>query len=203
MKERIEQLPELPVESFEVAGKLGYSDKMPVITIRARKFPAPKKPSTSKKRDINKSYYYIKKYWMWAQYPIVICQPPVFDLPVEQARSNALFEQKDLGESQKPESNLEILSKKERFYKLTTFKDRKLLDPWWCSVRYGPWTAIVTEVESCISPQHTLWILYITEKPEVTFSWYGEWSDIPSYPSLTLFPNLPLTHSSLTYESCP
>jgi hypothetical protein len=202
MNERIEQLPELPVKSFEVTGKLEYSDRVPIITIRPHKFPAPKKPSTTKKRDNNKSVYYIKKYWMWATYPIVICQPPAFDLPVEHAGSDALFEQRGMDDSNKPESNLEILSKKERFYKLTTFKNRKLRHPWWCSVRYGPWTAIVTEVESCFSPEDTRWMLYLSEKPEVAFRWYGEWTDIPSYPSLTLFPNLPLTHSSVTYEFC-
>jgi hypothetical protein len=33
LQERFEQLPELHIESFEVAGELGYSDKMPIVTI--------------------------------------------------------------------------------------------------------------------------------------------------------------------------
>lgn len=202
MRERIEQLPELPVEAFEVAGKLGYSDKVPVITIRPRKLPAPKKPSTSKKLGPSKSTWSIRTYFMWATYPRVICQPPSFDLPAEVVNSKALFEQKDIGKSPEPESNLKIISKKERFYKLTKIKGMKFQNPLWCSVRYGPWTAIVTENVSCMDEPNR-WDLYISGMPEVTFSWYGLWSDIPSYPSLTLFPNLPLTFSYEEHGCCP
>jgi hypothetical protein len=203
VRERIEQLPELPVESFEVAGKLGYSDKVPVITIRPRKFPAPKKPSTPKKLGPNKSTYSITKYAVMVTYPKVVCQPPSVDPSVEQVNSKALFEQKDIGESYEPESNLEIISKKERFYKLTTLKGRKLGLPWWCSVKYGPWVALVTEVVSCTLNVPNHWTLYIGEIPEVTLSWYGLWSDIPPYPSLRLFPALPLTFFSETHGCCP
>ena len=87
VREKINRLPELPVQAFEVTGKLGFSDKMPVITIRPRKFRTPKKPSA--KLGPNKSSYSIRKYFVWVTYPIVICQPP----PDEQFDTTTLFEE--------------------------------------------------------------------------------------------------------------
>ena len=73
------------------------------------------------------------------------------------------------------------------YYKLTKLNGVGLFEPYWCSVKYGPWSAIVEETESCIPHAPALWSLYIAEMPEVTMSWYGLWSDIPSYPSLHVF----------------
>jgi hypothetical protein len=51
LREKIKRLAELPVEAFEVAGKLGFSEKMPGITIRPHKFRAPKKPKKQSATD--------------------------------------------------------------------------------------------------------------------------------------------------------
>jgi hypothetical protein len=154
LQERIKQLPELPIKSLEVAGKLGYSDKLPLITIRPRKFPAPKKPSTTK--NGSKSTWSIRKYAVMVTYPKVVCQPPTVDPTVDQVNSTGLFEQTDIGASREHETDLEMISKKVRFYKLTRLNGRILQRPWWCSVKYGPWVALVTETVSCISnePNH-------------------------------------------------
>ena len=90
---------------------------MPVITIRPRKFRTPKKPSA--KLGPNKSSYSIRKYFVWVTYPIVICQPP----PDEQFDTTTLFEEaggKNKDKSHPPESNIESISKKVRYYKVTS-----------------------------------------------------------------------------------
>jgi hypothetical protein len=181
LREKIKRLPELPVEPFEVAGKLGFSDKMPVITIRPHKFRAPKKPST--RLGPNKSQFSIRKYFVQVTYPRVVCQPPLN----EQFDTTSLFEEEEGengNESRLPESNIESISKKVRYYKLTNLNGRRLRDPFWCSVKYGPWLAMVTEEESCSFHIPNSWRLFIIEIPQVFLRWYGLWNDIPSYPSL-------------------
>jgi hypothetical protein len=181
LREKIKRLPELPVEPFEVAGKLGFSDKMPVITIIPHKFRAPKKPST--KLGPNKSQFSIRKYFVQVTYPRVICQPPVN----QQFDTTKLFEDEE-GEnrdgSRFPESNIESISKKVRYYKLTKLNGRRLYEPFWCSVKSGPWLAMVMEEESCSFYIPNSWHLFIIEMPQVFLRWYGLWNDIPSYPSL-------------------
>jgi hypothetical protein len=45
LEQRIDQLPELPVETFEALGELGYADNVPIVTIRPNKLPKPDKPA--------------------------------------------------------------------------------------------------------------------------------------------------------------
>lgn len=136
-------------------------------------------------------------------YPKVVCQPPTVDPTVDQVNSDGLFEQADIGASRHHETDLEMISKKERFYKLTKLKGRILQRPWWCSVKYGPWVALVTETVSCIANEPNHWTLSIGEIPEVIVSWYGNWTDIPPYPTLRLFPVLPLTFFEESHGCCP
>lgn len=197
LREKIKRLPELPVEPFEVAGKLGFSDKMPVITIRPHKFRAPKKPST--KLGPKKSQYSIRKYFVQVTYPRVICQSPVN----QQFDTTGLFEEEE-GEnrdgSSLPESNIESISKKVRYYKLTKLNGRKLYEPLWCSVKYGPWLTVIEE-ESCIYV-HNSWLLFIIEMPQVFLRWYGLWNDIPSYPSLHVITGT-LAMFDQSHSCCP
>ena len=149
VRDKIKRLPELPVEAFEVAGKLGFSDKVPGITIRPHKFRTPKKPKKQSATLIpNKSQFSIRKYFVWVTYPRVVCQPP-FN---EQVDTRSLFEaeeEENKDESDLPESNLESISKTVRYYKLSKLNARGLRDPCWCSVKYGLWAALVREEESC------------------------------------------------------
>ncbi|HSA72354.1 MAG TPA: hypothetical protein VLD84_00195 [Nitrososphaeraceae archaeon] len=201
--ERIEKLPELPVELFEADGKLNYSDKVPLITVRPGKFSPSKKPLTPTKLVKYRPSWTINFYALTVTYPKVVCQPPIVDPTVDQINSEALFEQKDVGGSSELESDLEIISKKERFYKLTGLKDRKFQSPWWCSVKFGPWTAFVTEEINCNTAIPTYWTLTIGEIPEFILTWYGTWDDIPPHPSLRLFPVLPLTFFKQKTGCCP
>ncbi len=191
--ERIEKLPELPVEVFELNGKLDYSDRVPLITIRPRKLSSTKRPSTRKKSEMNKPNWTRRYYAMMATYPRVVCQPPINDPSIHQINPNVLFAQKDVGRSDAPELDLDIISKRERFYKLTRLKGRKFQSPWWCSIKYGPWVALATQEDDCDPDIPYYWTLAITEIPGYVLTWYGEWNDTPPHPSLQLFPVLPLT----------
>jgi hypothetical protein len=184
LQEKISRLPELPVEPLELAGKLGYSDKVPIVTIRPHKLPDPVKPPsiTPHPKKAETSLY---KYYTQVTYPRVICQPP----PYEEFNVATLFNQEGNEGSSQPESDIETIGKKERFYKLTTLNGVKLQIPFWCSVKYGPWLAIATQQESCNVGEPDFWQLYIIEMPEVLLSWYGTWEDMPPYPSLHVFMN--------------
>ncbi len=203
LKERIDQLPDLPVETFEVAGQLGYADNVPVVTIRPHKFPEPAKPP-GPLAAINKSDAALRKYWTQVTYPRVICHRPdeVF------ADHDALFVEQGSRDSDGPNADVAAIAKRERFYKLTKLKGAKLTTPFWCGVKYGPWLAIVVEQESCISGAPSHWQLAIVEMPQVTLSWYGQWEDIPSYPLLTvIMGDLALFGQSVQccpgYKYCP
>lgn len=74
--EKTSCLPELPLE---VSGKLGYSDKAPVVTIRPHKFPAPEKPRNPTPL-VSKNESSLRKYLAQLTYPKVIGQPPPHEL---------------------------------------------------------------------------------------------------------------------------
>jgi hypothetical protein len=74
--EKTSCLPELPLE---VSGKLGYSDKAPVVTIWPHKCPAPEKPRKPTTL-VSKSESSLRKYLAQLIYPKVICQPPPHEL---------------------------------------------------------------------------------------------------------------------------
>jgi len=202
LQERIEQLPELPVEAFEVAGKIDYSDNLPVITLQPLKLPSPEKPKPAPiELGVPIPAWSITEYAMMVTYPKVICQPPIIDPTPDQVDSRALFRQEKIGRSNEPKPNHERF-KKERFYKLTTLKGTKLQSPWWCSVKYGPWVAHVRQEAFCIDIPDN-WIVTVGEIPELYLSWYGQWTDMPQYPNLRLFPGSTLTFYAETHGCCP
>ena len=187
LQEKISRLPELPVEAFEVAGKLGFSKKVPVVTIQPHKFPAPAKPPDPTPL-IPKPEAQQLTYFPQVTYLLVICQEP----PRVQFDVATLFDEEGNGGSDVPESDVATIARKERFYKLTTLNGVKLPTPFWCSVHYGPWLAMAIEQESCIVGEPNLWQLSIFGIPEVSLSWYGHWEDIPPYLSLQVIGNLVL-----------
>ena len=142
LKERIDQLPELPVETFEATGELCYADNVPVVTIRPEKFPEPVKPSGVLLAP-NKSSAAQRRYWTQVTYPRVICQHPG-DLELDPGH---LFVEQGKRDSDRPNGDVAALAQRERFYKLSALKGARLRHPLWCSVKYGPWLAIVVEQE--------------------------------------------------------
>jgi hypothetical protein len=186
LREKISRLPELPVETFEVAGKLGFSDKVPVITILPHKFPEPVKPPNPTPFATNKSTAWHRSYYVQVIYPRVFCQPPWDPLLINDAQAMNFFKEEDKDETCQAKWDVAAIAKKERFYKLSTLNGAKLQHPFWCSVKGGPWLAITKEDESCIDGLPNFWRLWIIEMPQVALSWYGHWEDIPSYPALTV-----------------
>jgi hypothetical protein len=172
-------LPELPLEPFEVAGTLDRSDRGPFLTIRPHKFPAPD-PPTVQTLAPSKSSFTIRKYFTQAIYPRVICFYPG-DLLVGPSMNVA--PQPHPGRD-RPPTDIVALAGQERFYKLTSLKSVPFHDPLWCSVKYGPWLAVATETESCIFGEPSRWDFFIVEVPEVSLVWFGNWNDMPAYPSL-------------------
>lgn len=176
----IRRLPEFPLEPFELAGVLDHSDRGPYLTIRPHPQTAPTPPVTSPSAALKKSSHAIRKYFTQAIYPRVICHDPGdllvgFRMDLGQAPA---------GEGSETRPDVAALARRERFYKLSTFKKVELPRPYWCSVKYGPWLAIAVERESCIDGDQNLWEFFIVEVPEVALTWYGEWDDMPPYPSL-------------------
>ncbi len=177
--EIISRLPELPLEPLEVAGKLGYADRGPFLTIRPYERPAPIKPEPTP-QALKKPEFEKRSYFAQVLYPRLICHDPG-DVVVNLLRN---LDQDETGGQ--PQTDVVAIARRERFYKLSTFNGVRFPQPYWCSVKYGPWLAIATEEESCILGGPSRWELFIVEVPEVSLIWYGKWEDIPPYPSLTV-----------------
>jgi hypothetical protein len=193
----VSHLTELPLELFEMAGKLGYADTAPVLTIRPNKLPVPN-PPVMPTPAIPKSQRALKKYWTQCTYPRVVCYP-LSDLPAVTALT---IKKSEKCRPRANESDLEVIAKSEQIYKLSTFNGVRLKKPLWCTVKYGPWAAIAIEKESCSIGEQNHWTFYIVEMPEVLLEWYGYWEDIPSYPSLHVFTG-DLNLYNEEYNCCP
>jgi hypothetical protein len=77
LKDRIEQLPELPVESFKSIGILAYSEKKPIVTLKPHRYePEKKSPPVPPAFVPNKSSVWSRKYYVQVCYPQVVCQIP-------------------------------------------------------------------------------------------------------------------------------
>jgi hypothetical protein len=82
-----------------------------------------------------------------------------------------------------PPKDILALARYERFYKLSSLKSERFINPLFCSVKYGPWLATAIETTSCeLGPSR--WEFWIVEMPEVFLAWFGMWEDMPPYPSL-------------------
>jgi hypothetical protein len=176
----ISRLPELPLEPFEVAGKLGYSDRGPFVTIKPHKQPEPTKPATPPMPP--KSQAFIRTYLSQAVYPRVICYHPGDQRPTRLPRTVDTVEARG-----RPSTDFVAIARQERFYKLSALNDVRFRNPYWCSVRAGPWLAMAVERESCTTGEPNSWEFFIVEMPEVSLHWYGTWEDMPAYPSLQVF----------------
>lgn len=186
LKERIDQLPELPVATFESGGKFGYADNMPIVTLRSHKFPKPKPPKRpSTLPIIPKSGALKRTYWVLVTYPLIHCHGPATDLEVD----GNLFTEQGTRESDRPNANPAAIAQRQRFYKLSRLNGRRLRSPLWCSVTYGPWLATAIEQESCLVGAKSTWQFVLGQGSDVAFSWYGDWEDMPPYPLLYVFMN--------------
>jgi hypothetical protein len=199
----IDALPELPVEVFEVAGTLAHAKRGPFLTIMppAQPVPAPPKPPAVPLAPI--SSFEVRKYYTQAIYPRVICIDPgdlISDVAFDPTSGG--------GGGDDPRgdvfgrADLATLARREQQYKLTTLHGNRLHHALWCTVKYGPWLAVVYETESCITGEPNRWEFWIVEVPEVYMVWYGQWLDQPSLPNLTVIKG-DLAPAGVSRQCCP
>jgi hypothetical protein len=172
-------LPELPIELFELGATMGFSESAPIITNRPHVIAID--PSAIPTPRENKSSRQVRQWFGWAIYPKVICYP----LPDPVVYSALKFAH---GKAELPADNSDLAAtaNARRYYKLTGFAG---LGNAFCEVRYGPWFATVTERESCDDQVPSTWELS-SQDPGVALSWLGTWEDRPSVPHLTVVINL-------------
>jgi hypothetical protein len=177
----LRRLPELPQETFEAAGTLQRSDRGPFVTLRPHKPAAPQEPPVPANAP-SKSSFTVRRYFTQALYPRVICYDPG-DLVVG---LEMRFDPQPFPGRDQPPTDVATLAREERFYKLSALASGPLRNPLWCSVKYGPWLAVANETESCLVGVPNQWEFFIVEVPEVALVWFGEWADMPAFPSLTV-----------------
>jgi len=172
-KYTIDDLPELPLEVFESFGELRPSGTAPILTIVPDR-PAAPKPPAAPTPLVPTSEFVTRKYLVQVTYPRLVCYP-ISEVPDEIV----------LDRPARPDrSDLALTAKAERFYKLSAHPAAAHGGPSFCSVKYGPWSAVAIEETSCTfgAPNH--WLLFIVEIPQVELEWYGSWEDIPPFPGL-------------------
>lgn len=175
----LNELPELPIELFELGAKFDFSKTAPVITNHPDVATADP-PLVSTPR-INKSSHETRVWYGWALYPKVICYPlpdlvAYSALELHQAKPALRANEADLG----------AIAGARRYYKLSGFRG---IETAFCEVRYGPWFAKVSEQESCDDQIPNAWQLE-SHDPGIALSWLGTWEDRPSVPNLTVIVNL-------------
>jgi hypothetical protein len=183
----IDALPELPLEPFEVAGKLAHARRGPFLTIMPPARPAPTPPPAAPLPHVPTPSFEIRQYFTQAIYPRVICHDPgdfLHDLVLDPTPDGGT------GDSGRDDvagrADLAVLARREQHYKLSALNGTKLHHALWCTVKYGPWLAVAVETESCVNGVPNRWEFWIVEVPEVSMLWYGQWLDQPSFPNLTV-----------------
>lgn len=188
------RLPELPVELFELAGKLDYSANAPVITNKPGAVTV--KPPVIAIPMINRASHELRTYFAWVLYPHVVCTP----MPEPEAVA-ALRLERGKPVPRVDVANLAAIADTSHFYKLSRFRGRDLVTPWGCEVRYGPWFGTISYIQSCDDQVPDRWALS-SSVLGMTIEWEGNASDMPSVPNLTVLwdPGHP---AHTTWECCP
>jgi hypothetical protein len=197
-------LPELPLEPFEVAGKLAHAKRGPFLTIVPPVRPEPKPPSTTVPvPHVPVPAFEVRKYFTQAIYPRVICIDPgefVNEIVLDPTPDGGTDE--DGRVDQTGRADIAVLARREQHYKLSALNGTKLHHALWCTVKYGPWLAVAIETESCILGEPNRWEFQIVEVPEVAMLWYGQWLDQPSFPNLTVIKG-DLALAGVSRQCCP
>ena len=175
----MKELPELPIELFELGAKFDFSKTAPVLTNHPDAVKSGRQPVSTPR--INKSSHQTRTWYGWALYPKVICYPlpdlvAFSALELDRAKPDPRADQADLG----------AVASARRYYKLSGFRG---IETAFCEVRYGPWFAKVSEQESCDDQIPNAWQLE-SHDPGIMMSWLGTWADRPSVPNLTIIVNL-------------
>lgn len=171
----IHDLPELPLEALLQGGKLEHVGTEPVLTVTRPRPPRPT-PPLPPTAAIKKGEFVVRKYLTQVTYPRVTCYPAseLADATVTRVFT-ALQHAADVRSP--------IVNDPGQFYKLTSHVG-SLTSPFFCHVHHGPWSATVFEQEACETKVPSLWTLFVVSVPEIVLAWYGNWEDVPPYPSL-------------------
>jgi hypothetical protein len=196
----IDALPELPLEPFEIGGKLARSRRGPFLTIIPEPRPRPETPTPIPLPHApNKSSFLTNTFYAQALYPRVICHDFGSDIFEDFALDPTPDDGgggRDPGGVLDLHADLTVLATRERHYKLSRFNGRHLAHPFWCTVKHGPWLCSVKETESCITGVPSTWELVVLDVPGISMVWFGEWLDQPTLPNLTVIKgNLALSSS--------
>lgn len=206
-RDALEALPELPLEPFELAGRLGHAGDGPYLTIvpHARPVPEPAPPVGSPvlPHAPQRQSHQIREYWAQALHPYVYCVFPgdlLDGVLLEPARVAAVAAPHAEPVSRPAPGTIVPAA---QHYKLSAFEGRRLQHLLFCTVKYGPWAARVIETESCIDGVPNRWELKLVGVPlDVGMTWNGTWLDQPTLPNLEVIKgNLALSH--VTTQCCP
>jgi len=190
----LSRLPELPIELFELSGKLDYSQNAPVITNRPQAVTV--KPQAIATPRISLASHELRTYYAWVLYPHVMCTP----FPDPEAVA-ALRLETAKPPSPRHAADLAVIADTRHFYKLSRFRGQDLATPWGCEVRYGPWFGKITYNQSCDDQVPDRWALF---SPVLTMQieWEGGPDDMPSLPNLTVVWNAGQP-AEVTRQCCP
>lgn len=177
----LSELPELPAE---LASDLEPDPTAPVLRSRPARPAPPELPPQPPQPAVDVPSSCKTKYLTQAIYPVVTCHPPseLTDQVVAQAAAaggpRAPAAAETLGEIDRVE-----LAVEPRFFKLSSSRGERLSAVLFCRVHGGPWSATVERRSQCSIHLPAIWELEVPAV-DLVLSWFGEWEDLPSYPSL-------------------
>lgn len=116
---KLDELPELPLEAFQLGGTLEHARSAPVLTIEPPKPVLPDEP-VGPTPTIKRAQVFTRKYLTQVLYPRVICYP------FGELSDQLVFKTTIVREN---ENNLEARARQEQFYKLTSHKGVALTPP--------------------------------------------------------------------------
>lgn len=210
-KPSIHDLPELPVAVLELGGRLEYSPTEPVITIRPPIQTEPWSEHGYEREDAVAhcppiAERYRRRYVTQVIYPRVTCYP--LTAPTDRVVERAVRESRR-DDDDRSHDRADRFVQRMRFYKLSSFQEIKLAEPYYCTVHGGPWSATVTETQSCdvvgaCQRAPNRWVIEVSGLPELGLVWEGTWEDIPLHvhPTMSVLTN-DLHLVSESWECCP
>lgn len=187
------ELPELPLDAFQLGGRLARSRRGPYVTVVSEPRPVPVAPPPPP-HAAPRGQYQIRRYWAQVTYPHVICISPgdlvdgvVLDAAAAPSAPGGMSHggHDAFGAVTIRGANLARLPA-ERHYKLSVLDGVKLPHSLFCTVKYGPWLAAVTETESCVDGVPNRWELTVMGIDGLGMVWDGTWLDQPTLPNLTV-----------------
>ncbi len=187
-----DSLPELPLRLFERHATLKINGVAPVLTNVPNPVDPPDPPPTP--QDIPLGSTYKRTYLTQVTYPKLVCYERGHLIQEVAWRANT-YSDRGPGDASSAASDVKM-------YKLTGLTDERFKFGYFCTVHYGPFSAIVVENGPCIEGQSPRWELTVPSIPGLFLIWYGQWQDLPSYPDLHVLQSDLYLHKE-EFSCCP